>query len=629
MVGLGADDDRRDAVGLEVDGDGLPLVEGGHRARDASDIDGGRVVAGVVGGKEVGGKLVFAFFEQHLLIVVEDAGAPALTHPQRVLSALAVLGLTGEETAILLVGGSEGIEVIGVARPVIEGPSLGHIDGAVAGDTAAAHDAVGVLEVAVDERRGIFFLLVGDVLQSANLLLREAYIVEAEAIDGAAEVLVVGGHVAVPPLCAADVVTRVRRYLRQHIRLVLVLHAAGIHLAVDVDGGLAGGGIVGDSHLIRGAGLQRRGAADHRRRSTVVFDACCEGVGTQEEAVARGGTEVVEARLLGHRLGRRCEQDGVGTEACEQALGGCDVGVRGEARGGVRGQVDVVVGVAHILGDVARQCLHRELAALLADGGCEGDILVFCDGVEHAVVADDLLVVGGPCDVKAQLGGRQDEVRARLGGQFEHRQGILCLLGIQLFLHRLDEALHGERRGAGVVVALHQQCVGECVEVGCAALQGCGLNDLIDEAVAIGGEHLAVIGHGENPCPHLRGVVVATGASGVGSPVVAGEQTVLAAIGGIADGDDGVVVAVDGVSHVAQREEGAGGVLRGIHGHGQVERFVLAEAVTVHAKGHFILRRQLLVPCTVHADICGIALGIVLLHHPVEVITVHPRQAQG
>ena len=191
----------------------------------------------------------------------------------------------------------------------------------------------------------------------------------------------------------------------------------------------------------------------------------------------------------------------------------------------------------------------------------------------------------------------------------------------------LSECLHCHGRGTGVIVGLiyERVLVFVAIGVGRSVFQSLDGYHLVHESVTVGGEHLPVVGQGENPHGELRRMVVAVRAGGACGPVVAGEQAVLAAVGVPADADDGIIVSIQAVLHVPDGEERpAVAVL--VHDKGQVERLVLAEAEASYARVHalVLLGRQLLLPGVVAAYVCGIALGVVLVDHPVVVVSVHP-----
>ena len=56
------------------------------------------------------------------------------------------------------------------------------------------------------------------------------------------------------------------------------------------------------------------------------------------------------------------------------------------------------------------------------------------------------------------------------------------------------------------------------------------INYLIYKAVAVKGELLPIVSHGQHPCRNLGGMVVTAGAAALCCPIIAGEQTVLAPI---------------------------------------------------------------------------------------------------
>ena len=165
----------------------------------------------------------------------------------------------------------------------------------------------------------------------------------------------------------------------------------------------------------------------------------------------------------------------------------------------------------------------------------------------------------------------------------------------------------------------------------CATFQIIYFDDLIDESVAISRQYLTVVGQRQHPRGDFRRVVITAGTRGFRCPVIRGEQTVLAAVGLVTNGDDRIVVSIQTVNQRTLKTycKQFTFVLVGIHGESQVQGLVLAETPAVGLRLCEVFGCQFLVPLASHAHTGRVALGIVLIDHPIIVVTVHPCQAQG
>ena len=222
------------------------------------------------------------------------------------------------------------------------------------------------------------------------------------------------------------------------------------------------------------------------------------------------------------------------------------------------------------------------------------------------------------------------------------------MLSLYILFSLYCQSLNGEWRGTGIVIAEYQALVVEgnqmslsvvlAIGVHRAKRQVLGLDDLVHQAIAVDGQHMAVVGQGDDDRLELCGVVVTAGAGAVECPVVAGEQAVLAFVDGAVDAQLGTLVGgVDAVDQSA--------VTLSIVVDGEERAFVF---VSIEFEGHrhsltrfqadavgawtFIfvsLGCQLLLPVEVAEDAGGEALRVILIHHPVVIVALHPSETEG
>ena len=344
-------------------------------------------------------------------------------------------------------------------------------------------------------------------------------------------------------------------------------------------------GVIGNGELGLRVGLQLRRRIHHRGRAAVVFDAGRERIGPQKQAVARGRTEVVDAGHSREAIGLHGDEKGERTQSVEQSLFCQSVFVGGESACGVAREIQwFCQSVTQVFGDVADRHFHIEHTLPVAHSSRESHLGVALLRPQYAGSADDAFIGRGPLHVLSE----------RNRGQ--HKIGACLLRNLKRFKSRTfhgfsDQLLHLQRAGSLAVCVGSDALVVEAFAPNeqIVEVEPLDVNDLIHKTVAVNNELLPVVSHGQHPCGHLGGMVVAAGARTLRRPIVTGKQAVLTPVCCAVDRQHRIrrtaVKSITEVAVVGFYDDAL--VLCRIHSNGHIER-----AICLQTGAIYLIRRK-------------------------------------